>query len=233
MAPALPAAPAPFAAVHYEPIPQVWAPVDEPWLDRITRTDLRLALAFFLSGLVAVFFHQVPLGGQVVVGAPLFEEFFKLGLALLPWAALRIQSLAVRLPTAGLVGVGFGVMEHFLSYGDEPTFILYGRMAFHGLTCALSMAVLHGLRGADRRLLLAATLPSSFIHAGNNSAAVSLGLFGLFSGLDEHLLETLGLRVAAVFLFLLVVACATWPIWMQAYRSLLERRLLPRLRPDR
>jgi RsiW-degrading membrane proteinase PrsW (M82 family) len=206
-------------------------PREEPPLDRFTRTQARLAATLALTGLVAVFVKQVPLGGQIVLGAPLFEEFLKVGLALLPAAALHVRTLWVRLPLALAVGAGFGALEHWLSYPDEGGLVLYGRIAFHALTAGLSMAVLHGLRGADNRLGLACTLPSSFLHAANNTAALWLLLYGVAAGLDDAAAGRLGLAVAGGFLATLALLCATWPLWMAPYRRAVERWLLPRLRP--
>lgn len=200
-------------------------------MDRMTRTDLRLAAALSVAGFVAVFVKQVPVGGQVVFGAPLFEEFLKVGLALLPWAALGVRSLWLRLPTAGLVGAGFGALEHYVSYSSEPQAFVFGRMFFHGLTAGLSMAVLHGLQGTDRRLLLLCTMPATFLHAANNSAAVSLALAAFVLPLDDAALEQASLAVAGGMLAALALLCLSWPFWMPRYRRFVERWALPRLRP--
>jgi hypothetical protein len=171
----------------------------------------------------------MPFLAQVVIGAPLFEEMFKLGLALLPCAALGIRTLTVRLPLGLASGGGFGVLEHFLSYAEEPTTVFYGRIAFHALATGLSVLVLHGLSAGPRRLVMACTLPATFIHAGNNTAAVNLALLSLATGLDPD--GTLALQVAAFFLVALGVAFVTWPLWADGYKSLLERHVLPRLGP--
>ncbi|MFA5942950.1 MAG: hypothetical protein WC876_00615 [Candidatus Thermoplasmatota archaeon] len=202
---------------------------DEPLVDRLSRTDLRLALAFFVAGAVVVFLNQMPFLAQVLIGAPLFEEAFKLGLALLPCAALKVRWLTIRLPVALVVGAGFGLLEHALSYSTEDDVILYGRMAFHGLSTGLSMLVLHGLGGGGRRLLLATTLPSTFIHAANNTAAVELALLSIVVPLDAD--GSLGLSIATGFLGLLAVATVTWPLWNRRYRDAVERHVMPRLGP--
>lgn len=230
-APAPAPSPPPGVPIVYQQLPTQWAPVEEPWLDRMTRTDLRLAVTLSVAGFVAVFVKQVPVGGQIVFGAPLFEEFLKVGVALLPWAALGVRSLWLRLPTAGLVGAGFGVLEHYVSYSTEPQAFLFGRMLFHGLTAGLSMAVLHGLQGTDRRLLLLCTMPSTFLHAANNSAAVSLALATFVLPLDDAAIEKISLSVAGGFLAVLALQCLTWPFWMPRYRAFVHRWALPRLRP--
>jgi hypothetical protein len=213
--------------IHYVQRPFVWTKAEEPLVDRVSRTDLRLALSLLVVGFVAVFLRQMPFEAQIVIGAPLFEEMFKLGLALLPCAALRVRALVVRLPFAFASGGAFGFLEHFLSYSDEPTLVLYGRVAFHALATGLSMLVLHGLSSGPRRLVLACTLPSTLIHAANNTAAVELALLSFFvPGFGD---EGVGLGVAAMFLTVLLVAFTSWPVWHPAYQRMLERHVLPKL----
>ena len=223
-----PPAPSHPSNIHYVQRPFVWTKAEEPLVDRVSRTDLRLALSLLVLGFVAVFVRQMPLPLQIVFGAPLFEEMFKLGLALLPCAALRVRLLVVRLPFAFASGAGFGFLEHFVTYSDETGATFYGRVAFHALTTVLSMLVLHGLSSSGpRRRVLACTLPSTLVHAANNTAAVELSLLSFvapaFAG------ETVGLGVAGLFLVVLVVAFTSWPVWHKAYERLVERHVLPRL----
>jgi hypothetical protein len=214
--------------IHYVPRPFVWTKAEEPLVDRVSRTDLRLALAFLVVGFVAVFIRQMPFEAQVVIGAPLFEEMFKLGLALLPCAALGLRAPIARLPFAFASGAGFGLLEHFLSYSDEPTVVLYGRVGFHAVATGLSMLVLHGLSSSGpRRLVLTCTLPSTFVHAANNTAAVELALLSFFAPAFAG--EGVGLGVAALFLAVLLVAFTSWPVWHPRYQQAVERYILPKL----
>ena len=213
------------APVYYQQVPQ-FIP-ERPRLERWTSTELRIAMCLFVAGLVAVFVRQMPFLAQVVVGAPIFEEAFKLGLALLPWAALKVRSLAARLPTALAVGAAFGVFEHHFSYSGEPLQFYATRTAFHALTCAVSLLALHTLHDADSRLRPAAIAPSTFVHAFNNTMAVVIGVAG--GAFAEAAVERVAFGFAVGVLTILGSLLLTSPAWAPRLRAGLERHVLPRL----
>jgi hypothetical protein len=141
----------------------------EPDRLRVARSMARFAAAYLIAGFVAVFLSQAQPLIQLIAGAPVFEEAFKFGLALLLtyWAS----SIWLRLPVALLIGMAFGFMEHFSSptYIAEPALAFGFRLAFHGLSCGLSMLCLHVLRSSSRPdLRWASTVTSSLIHYFNN-----------------------------------------------------------------
>lgn len=130
----------------------------------------------------------------LILGAPVFEEFFKFGLALFLTAFLAARSREGRLAVgavravAGLaVGAAFGIMEHHLGYSHEPTIVYAGRVAFHGGAAALSAVVYTLLEPlADVRARWFAVLPSVLLHWLNNFTAapvsITVGLLGLGEG---------------------------------------------------
>lgn len=217
--------------VRYVPVPVGWRPVDEGVLRKWSATELRLATALFVAGLVAVFVYQMPLLAQIVVGAPLFEEAFKAGLALLPWAAFGVRSLWARVPTAAAIGAGFGAFEHTFTYPDEPMAILAGRIAFHALAACLSVVVLDALRGADGRLGFGCILPSVLLHAANNALAVLLSLVA-FAAPPQAVatIEAVSLGIGAAIILALAAAIGSEKAWTPGYRRILERNVLARLR---
>lgn len=138
---------------------------------RLARNATTFALVLLGVGFFAVFIKQAPIHLQIVFGAPVFEEFFKLGLALLLSAWMRF--LVLRMVAALGVGAGFGVLEHFVTYSDEPFSLYMGRIAFHAGATALSMASYHVLESVpDVRARWASTLWASVLHYVNNSFAL-------------------------------------------------------------
>jgi hypothetical protein len=138
------------------------------WASRPVVFGVTLFLLGWLGILVQRSFLQ-----QIVVGAPVFEELAKFGLALVVVTILRAKHVVARLPYAWLSGMGFGVLEHFVTYGEEDWATLLTRVAFHTATAGLSMAaysVVEPLREVRSRWL--ATLPSTLLHWSNNFGVV-------------------------------------------------------------
>ncbi|MHB8634587.1 MAG: hypothetical protein ACYDBQ_11620 [Thermoplasmatota archaeon] len=143
------------------------------WWHRLGQDDLKLGTTFLVVGFIAVFLRQAGILAQILVGAPVFEEAFKFGLAMVIVARLPTRSLALRLPAAWLVGASFGVFEHSFSYPDEGMASLAVRTLFHGLSTGLSMVahrVLSGSPPVEGRW--GATLPSLVVHYLNNFLAL-------------------------------------------------------------
>lgn len=157
---------------------------NRPWL---------FAGIVFGFGFFAVFVRQADLFTQIILGAPIFEEMVKFGLALLislaiEWVAggFMLRSwrhpgwLGLRLPIALAVGAGFGIMEHAFTYSSESRSSYVWRTLFHALATGTSMIVFHAvLLSRDVRTRWLAVLPSVFIHYLNNYAALVLGIGSL------------------------------------------------------
>lgn len=151
-------------------------PVELPLILRAAVRPLAFGGFLFLLGWLGILAQRSAIR-QVVVGAPVFEEMAKFGLALVVVSALGARHLLARLPFAWLSGLGFGIFEHFLSYSDESVYSLAVRAAFHAGTCGLSMSVFSVLEPLeDVRARWGSTLVSSLLHWANNFAAIVLAL---------------------------------------------------------
>ena len=165
-------------------------PLEIPVAVRAAATPMRFALVIFLVGWAGIFF-QASILQQIVFGAPVFEELAKLGPALIIAILLGARSLWIRMPLALASGAAFGVMEHYVTYVEEPMYSYVGRIAFHAIAPALSMLVYGALESyPDVRARWAATIPATLFHWANNFAAIVLGLASLFIPYD---LNTVGL----------------------------------------
>ncbi len=118
----------------------------------------------------------------LALGAPAFEEFFKVGLALVllsPFASTQPAGNGLRIArvvVAAAVGTAFGWSEHFL-YSQESDLDYAFRVAFHGASSALSMVLYNILEsGSDRRIRWFAAFPAAFAHYLNNGAGVVLSI---------------------------------------------------------
>ncbi len=234
------------ARVHARPPFAVWS----------AQREHRFAGLLLLAGFFAVFVDQATFLYQLVLGAPIFEEMFKFGLALLlatrigvatapgrllgelsrwplaagvgaglgamaawdplisgeldrVWPDVTVQMGAavgaglflvltllarvgvaagvplgalgiIRVPLAFAVGAGFGILEHTISYNEEPVRFLYGRVAFHGGATALTM-ILYSIVASlpDVRVRWLALVPSVVLHWLNNASAIFVSLISL------------------------------------------------------
>jgi hypothetical protein len=158
-------------------------PRREPtFFERVPARPLGFAGLLFGLGWLGIIIQQGVLR-QLIVGAPVFEEMAKFGLALAVVTALRIRPTLLRMPFAWASGAAFGVLEHFLTYSDEPPLFWGLRVAFHLSTAGLSMAI-WGLAEPlpDARVRWATTLTSSAFHAANNLGALLLSLVDALPG---------------------------------------------------
>lgn len=181
---------------------------EEPFTVRFARNPLAFAGILFLVGWIGILAQRGFLR-QLVVGAPVFEEFAKLGLALVVVTLLRVRPVWLRLPFGWASGAAFGVMEHFLSYGAETPFLYAARVAFHATACGLSMAVFSLVESlSDSRARWISTVASTLLHWANNFGAVVLALLALLlGGVDIIGLGwPLAVTTAAFVLTLLVAA---------------------------
>lgn len=199
-----------------------------PALLEQSRTLTRMGVVLFLLGLFAVFVEQAPFLYQVILGAPIFEEFLKLGLVLLllGWTQWLPGGVVIRALGALAVGFGFGVLEHVTTYPDEGAWSYGFRLAFHALTPLLSvltLAVLQPLK--DTRVRFLALVPSVFLHYVNNYAAV---LFVPFSLLD---LGILFVPLSGGIVLLLLVGCFLIPAMGRQVRAYAQDKVLSRFPP--
>lgn len=185
-------------------------------------TPWKLGALFSLAGFAAVFVDQAPFLYQLVLGAPIFEELFKFGLALLIAGAAPGW---IRVPVALLIGAGFGWMEHLVTYADEPASVFAGRIAFHGLATGLSMVV-YGAAVTPHRWW--APVPSIFVHYLNNAGALVLGVPLQLVGLGG--LAVLWSLVLIASLAVLLGAWLVWPHGATRLTAWLGRTLTPSLR---
>ncbi|MHB8584668.1 MAG: hypothetical protein ACYDDF_02365 [Thermoplasmatota archaeon] len=152
-------------------------------LIRWAESPLRHGAVFFVVGLCGTLVLAASELTQVVAGAPIFEEIWKFGAALLLIGLLRVRFGPLRIVLAWIPGVAFAVMEHYLTYpGEDPaSFIL--RLVFHSGSVALSTATYHVLEPVhDVRLRWVSTIPSTFLHWLNNYSAVILSLLSMGIG---------------------------------------------------
>lgn len=167
------------ASVFYERDP----PPERRPLDSWVQDPRRQAAVFALAGFLGVFVEQANILFQIVVGAPVFEELFKFGIALGLVSLLRVPSRVPRFLLAALVGAGFGWLEHAVTYPEEAAAALRFRLGFHAATPALSMAVYDSLASlANHRIRWAVTVPASAVHWLNNFTAVLLGFASVAAG---------------------------------------------------
>lgn len=204
-------------------------PPEMPLALRTSLTPLRFALVLFLVGWAGILF-QAGFFQQVVFGAPVFEEMAKVGLALLPVVLLRIRGLWLRVPFGLASGAGFGVMEHYTTYSDEPAWMFAGRILFHAVTAGLSMAFYDAFDElGDPRARWATTAVPTLFHWANNFGAVVFG----FGSLVLPALDPVGTGWATLVTFsvtfLLVVALLAPGRFRARSRETLLRAM-PRLR---
>jgi len=143
---------------------------------------------------------------QLVVGAPVFEEFAKFGPALVMVSMLGATRLAARLPYAWLSGAAFGAFEHYFSYAGEGLTYFGVRVAFHAGAAGLSMAA-YGLyeQAADGRMRWFATLPSTLLHWANNFGVLALAVAFSWTAYTDAVQEVWSMLVtSAVFVFTFV-----------------------------
>ncbi len=163
------------------------------FVERIAVRPWRFAAVMFGMGFAAVFVRQAPIHLQIILGAPIFEEMVKFGLALLIGLSLswllrgaRMDGWDhwawgfLRVPIALAVGAGFGVLEHVTTYPSEPDSSYYWRIAFHAISTGASMVVYHAALGArDVRTRWLAVAPAVALHYVNNYSAIVLGASSL------------------------------------------------------
>ncbi len=229
-----------------EPAASTWEelPEKEHPLPRLARHPFAYAGILFGLGFFTVFVDQAPFIIQVVLGAPIFEEFVKLGLALILGLVVAAMFgglsgserwrhrgwLLVMLPIALAVGAGFGIMEHALSYSEEGEFGRIWRIGFHASSTGLSMATLYAVASwRDPRVRWFATLPAIIIHYANNASAVLLTVLSLAAPINDRGVLSALLVLVAIGLMLAFLIAPT-PI-RRSLGSLASSHLPDRTKP--
>lgn len=190
--------------------------------------------AFLLGiGFFAVFVEQAFFLYQLVIGAPVFEEMFKAGLALVLTAWLiprsdgsRAVALVVRLVAAWGVGAGFAVLEHFVTYPGETDSGFVLRILFHAGSTGLSVATYTALEPLrDVRARWFSTALASLLHYANNAAAPILVALSFAIAEADALGAVWSLAVSLTLYATTVVVALRGP----AIADFTERRVLARL----
>ena len=175
---------------------------------------------------------------MLILGAPVFEEFLKAGLALFVVSFVVPRSPAGRVAVgvlrwgAGLAaGAGFGIMEHYLTYSSESTFMFAERVAFHAGAAALTLVAYTVLEPLpDVRVRWLSLLPSVFLHWLNNFSAIPVALLSALAGVDD----VAPFAWAATITGLLWILMLVLPVSARRVRRSAERvmaRRFPRLPP--
>ena len=190
----------------------------------------------FGIGFYSVFLVQSHLLAQIVLGAPIFEEMLKFGLALLLVAYLpagsgvgRVGVVALRVVAAAAVGAGFGFLEHSLpAYSSESGLFLLWRVLFHGGSTLLSMLAFCGLESlADVRVRWLAVGPAVLLHYANNAGAVIWASLAGFAPSIERVAEAWNPVILAGMAVAVVLAFA----WPKGVRALGQRVAAKRFPP--
>lgn len=153
-----------------EPVVRTWGRFTHAWI-------------LFGVGFAGTLVMSASLFTQIVIGAPVFEELWKLGAALLLVHLFRVGSGPARVLVALVPGAGFGVLEHYLTYSTEPATLFAFRVVFHSGTAALSAATWHVVAdGSPPGVAWLSTAPATVVHWFNNFAAVLMLVPSLFFG---------------------------------------------------
>jgi hypothetical protein len=229
-----PQVPAPVVMPRHEqdrffPMP---APANQlPFLWWSAAKAHRQALLLFGAGFFSVFTLQSHFFVQVVLGAPLFEEMLKFGLALLlvAWLPARTSRLVAGVLTVTValaLGAGFGILEHWVTYRAESNLSYLWRVVFHsgstGLSALLYSFVASSFEVRTRWLALA---PSILLHYANNAGSVFL----------VPVTAVAGSGVMEAWNYVILAAMAACLLWVAvapgSWRSYLEGVVARRLGP--
>lgn len=181
------------------------------WLEGLPgHTDL-FGLSAFGFGVAGTLFAGSTFVEKIAVVAPIFEEYAKLGLALLVLTALGLSSGASAYALGALSGLSFGLLEHAVTYSGETQLMFLVRGLFHALAAGLSGLVYVHLRNRED---LApgvgwfAIAPAALVHAANNVSALVVAIARAMRALPAGpVSESLSL----VFVLTLVaLALRTW-----------------------
>jgi hypothetical protein len=150
-------------------------------------------------------------------------------------SVLSVLAAPLQVIIAFVVGAGFGILEHAVTYSSEDQWSQFWRIMFHGGATALSMLMWLVLEPLpDRRARWLAIVPSFFWHYFNNGLAVVLMFGAIFSLGNTAWLEVASLiisifAVAAIYASMLIVMVAQSAVRLRAARSV--RRRFPPLPP--
>jgi hypothetical protein len=181
------------------------APPSASFFARVSAKPIAFGPLLFAIGWIGILFQRGFLH-QLIVGAPIFEELAKLGLALFVVAILHARGIALRLPFGWASGALFGVFEHVTTYADEEPLFLGLRIAFHAASCGLAITMYTVLeRLPDTRARWASTAISSALHAANNIGALALAVVSLVAETDPISTAYSTLVTAALLTITLII----------------------------
>lgn len=190
---------------------------------------VRFGLALFALGWIGILI-QASFLQQVVVGAPVFEEPAKVGLAIALVSWLRMRALWLRLPLALAFGAGFGVFEHYSTYAAEDVSTWGLRTAFHAASTVLSMAAFSALEPApDVRIRWASTIASTLLHYANNFVSLVLGFVAIAIPLADVVATGWGV-MATILLAVATIAVVLRPEAFRRGAMTLAGRVVPSMR---
>lgn len=194
-----------------------------PFAVRTAANPTRFALVLFLVGWAGILFQRNFLQ-QVVIGAPVFEEFAKLGPPLLIVSLLGIRSTWIRLPLAWASGAAFAVMEHYVTYPGEDAYSYAERILFHSATPGLSMLFYGAFETMhDVRARWAATIPATLFHWANNFlAAIVLSIVVAILGLPDAVVLGFATLLSGTMVGLTLVALLRLRAFEARSRRVLE-----------
>jgi len=168
-----------YDVYNYSPVNHSYSRISF-WED-LPRMPILLGVISAVLGLWGMLFIIAGEVQRIVVVAPIFEELLKFGLAIFLGTALFGRRLLSRVAIGFLIGVLFGVSEHFLTYSAEPDTVYLFRVFFHGMTASLSVAIFVKFEQYDfYHLMWTAPLLSIGFHFMHNAFAVATSI--LFHG---------------------------------------------------
>lgn len=193
-----------------DPLPM--DPGDRGLLEGLPGRPALFGLVALLVGIAGTLFAGSTFLEKIAVVAPIFEEYAKLGVALLLLASLGLSRGGPAFALGSLSGLAFALLEHHLTYSSETELMFLVRGLFHTLAAGLSALVYVHLR---RRENLApgvgwfAIAPSALVHAANNVFAVGTALAGLIVELPDWFSPLVGSIFVATLVVLVIVTFGT------------------------
>lgn len=142
------------------------------------RADL-FGLSALAFGVAGTLFAGSTFLEKIAVVAPIFEEYAKLGLALLVLTALGLSRGASAYALGILSGVSFGLLEHHVTYSAEAQAMFVVRVLFHALAAGLSALIYVHLRQREDLapgVAWFAIAPAALVHAANNVSAIAIAI---------------------------------------------------------
>jgi hypothetical protein len=130
------------------------------------------------------------------------------------------------LSVALVIGAGFGILEHAISYSSEEGSAYAWRVVFHAGTTVMSMACYRALMLApDVRARWGSTLAASVVHFINNAGVFVLVQFVVAAGGSLDHIDWWWTYPVMVLMFVLLIASLAAPAGVRSTIQSLVRRL--------